>query len=63
MKSLNCISLKAPTLQASSVRKTNLQTDVCSCSGCLTRAMLWIKEVEVGKAVDDLMTSQLIRGH
>ena len=42
--------------------KTNLETDVCSCSGCPTVAMLYIKEVEEVKPVDDLMTSQSIEG-
>ena len=40
-----------------------LKTEVCSCSGCLTVAMLWIKEVEVAKSVDDVMTSQSIEVH
>ena len=38
--------------------KTNFKTEVRSNSGCPTIAMLWIKEVEVAKSVDDLMTSQ-----
>ena len=41
----------------------NFKTEVCSCSGCPTISMLWIKEVEVAKSVDDLMTSQSIEGH
>ena len=32
--------------------KTNFKTEVCSCSGCPTVTMLWIKEVEVAKTVD-----------
>ena len=43
--------------------KTNFKTEVCSWSVCLTVAMLWIKEVEVDKSVDDLLTSQSIEGH
>ena len=43
--------------------KTNLMTEVCSCSGCSTVAMLWIKKVEVAKSVDDLMSSQSIERH
>ena len=43
--------------------KTNFKTEKCSCSGCPTHAMLWIKEVEGGKSVDDLMTSQSIGGY
>ena len=27
--------------------KTSFETEVCSCSSCLSDAMLWIKEVEV----------------
>ena len=42
--------------------KTNLKTEVCSKSGCPTIAMVWIKEVEVAKSVDDLVTSQSIEG-
>ena len=43
--------------------KTNFTTEVCSCSGCSTGAVLWIIEVDVAKSVDDLMTSQAIEGH
>ena len=43
--------------------KTKFETDVCSCSGYPTHAMLWIKEVEVAKSLDDLMTSQSIGGY
>ena len=43
--------------------KTNFKTEECSCFGSLSVAMLWIKEVEVAKPVDDLMTSQSIEGH
>ena len=41
----------------------NFKTEVCSCSGCRTVSMLWIKEQEVAKSVDDLMTLQSIEGH
>ena len=41
--------------------KTNVRTEVCSCSGCPTVAVSWIKEVEMAKSVDDLMTSQVNR--
>ena len=40
--------------------KTNFKTEACSCSGCPAIAMLWIKEVEVVKSVDDLVASQSI---
>ena len=36
--------------------------EVCSCTGYLTHAMLWIKDVEVDKSVDDLVTSQSRKG-
>ena len=39
------------------------KTEVCSCSGGRTISMLWIKEAEVAKSVDDLMTLQSIEGH
>ena len=54
---------KLPDTLGSQFRKTNLKTEVCSCSGSLSVAMLWIKEVEVAKSVDDLMTSQSIGGN
>ena len=41
--------------------KTNSEPETCSCSGCPTIAMFWIKEVEVSKSVDDLVTSQSIK--
>ena len=56
----NCISL-IPINLVFQCRKTKFKTEVCSCSGCLTVAMLWVKEVDVAKSVDDLMTSQSIR--
>ena len=43
--------------------KADFKTEVCSCSGCPTLAMLWTKEVEVAKSVDDFVTSQSIEGH
>ena len=43
--------------------KTNFKIEECSCSGCLTVAMLWINEVEVANSVDDLKTSHSIEGH
>ena len=42
--------------------KSKFKTEVCCCSGCPAVAMLWIKEVEVAKSVDDLVTSQSIEG-
>ena len=43
--------------------KTNLKTEPCSCSSFPVDAMLRIKDVEVAKSVDDLMTSRSIGGH
>ena len=37
--------------------KANFETGVCSNSRYPTIAMLWIREVEMGKSVDDLVTS------
>ena len=37
--------------------KVNFKTEVCANAPCLTIAMFWIKEVEIAKSVDDLMTS------
>ena len=59
----NCISENSLTLRAFQCWKTNFKTEICSCSGCLILEMLWIKETEVAKSVDDLMTSQSIGGH
>ena len=42
--------------------KVNFKTEVCSNSGYLTIAMLGIKEEEIAKSVDDLLTSQSIEG-
>ena len=42
--------------------KVNFKTEVCSISGYPTIAMLWTKEEEIAKSVDDLMTSQSIEG-
>ena len=65
----NCM-VELPRIQVSELHfdtsqcwKKNFKTEVCSCSCCLTDAMLWIKEVEVAKSVDDLLTSQSIEGH
>ena len=43
--------------------KTICKTEACSCSGCLTLAILWTEEVEVTKSVDDPVTSQSLEGH
>ena len=43
--------------------KTKFKTEVCSSSGCPTDILFWIKEVEVATSVDDLMTSQSMRGY
>ena len=52
IRSRSCISFQC--------WKVNFKTEVCSNSRCPTIAMLWIKEVEVAKSVDDLMTSHSI---
>ena len=47
---------KFPDLVDSQCWKTNFKTEVCSFSGCPAVAVLCIKEVDVAKPVDDLMT-------
>ena len=42
--------------------KTTFKTEVCSCSGFTSEAMLWSKEVELVEPLDDRKTSQLIIG-
>ena len=54
---------KFPDTSDFQCRITNFLTEVCSCSGYPTHAMLWIKEVEVAKSVDHLVTSQSIGGY
>ena len=55
--SRTCISVNAQTRQC---WKVHFKTKVCSNSGSSTLAMLWIKEVEIAKSVDDLLTSRSI---
>ena len=57
-----CFSTNSQTRQTSSVGRPNFKTEVCSNSGFHTIAMLWMKEVEVAKPVDNLVTSQSIEG-
>ena len=54
---------KFPNPATSQCWKTNFKTEESSCSGFLSDAMLWLKEVEMAKSVDDLMTSQSVRGY
>ena len=68
LQGIDCISRNfnlttSPHLQRFQCWKTIFKTEVCSCSGCPSDAMLWIKEIEVATSVDDLMTSQSIEGH
>ena len=42
---------------------TSFKTAACSCSCFPSEAVRWIKEVEMVDSVDDLKTSQSIRGH
>ena len=42
--------------------KANFKTEVCANSPCPTITMSWIKEVKIGKSIDDLVTSQSIEG-
>ena len=49
-----------PHLSAPQCSKTSFKTEVCSCCGYPSEAVLWIREVEmvVVESVDDLKTSQ-----
>ena len=42
--------------------KVNFKTEVCAKSAFLHITIQWIKEVEIAKPIDDLMTSQSITG-
>ena len=42
--------------------KVNFKTKVCAISSHPTITMSWIKEAEIAKSIDDLMTSQSIEG-
>ena len=53
---------KFPTPATFACWKIRFKTEVCTCSQFLTEAMLWIKEVEMVEAVDDLKSSCSIRG-
>ena len=53
---------KFPTLSTYQCRKTSFKTEVYSCSGYPSEALRWIQEVEMVDSVDDLKTSQSIRG-
>ena len=46
-----------PDTSCSQCWNTVFKTEVCFCSGYPAHAMLWIKEAEVTKSVDDAMTS------
>ena len=54
---------KFPKLLTFQCWKASFKTEVCSCSGYPSEAMLWSKEVEMVDSVDDLETSQSTRGH
>ena len=52
-------------LQISELHCDNLirfKIEVCTCSQFHTKAMLWIKEVEMVESVDDLKSSRSIKG-
>ena len=42
--------------------KVNFETEECSKSADPHLTMLWIKEVEIARSIDDLMTSQSSTG-
>ena len=51
-----------PTPQTFSCWKIRFKTEVCSCSNFPTKAMLWIKEVELVESGDDSKSSRSIQG-
>ena len=53
---------KFPTPATFACWKIRFKTEVCTCSQFLTKAMLWIREVELVDSVDDLKSSSSIRG-
>ena len=53
---------KFPTPATFACWKIRSKTEVCICSQFLTEAMLWIKEVEMVKSVDDFESSCSVRG-
>ena len=53
---------KFPTGATLACWKIRFKTEVCTCSPFPTEAMLWIKEVEMVDAVDDLKSSSSVRG-
>ena len=57
----NCIWANFLTVKFQSW-KVNFKTEVCSKSADLHLTMLWIKEVEIAKSIDDLLTSQSTTG-
>ena len=63
IRSRKCNSMNSLTLRHSSVGRRDSKTEVCSCSGYSSEAMLCIKEVEMVESVDDLETSHSIGGH
>ena len=53
---------KFPTPATFACWKIRFKTEVCTCSQIPTKAMLWIKEVELVESVNDLKSSLSTRG-
>ena len=53
---------KFPDLMEFQSWKDNFKTEVCSKTADPQLTMLWIKEVEIAKSIDELMTSRSIVG-
>ena len=53
---------KFPTPTTFACWKIRFKTEVCTCPQFPTEAMLWSKEVEMVKSVDDLKSSSSVRG-
>ena len=51
-----------PTPATFACCKKRFKTEVCTCSQFPTKAMQWIKEVEIVDSVDDLKSSSSVRG-
>ena len=61
-KSQNITFDEFPTPETLSCWKIRFKTEECSCSHCLTEAVLWIKEVEMVNSVEDRKSSCSIQG-
>ena len=54
---------KFPNPSTFAFRKMNFMSEVCSCSCHPLHAMIWIREIDSAKPVEDLSTSESFLGH